>query len=97
MDSRLLFGKTGEFLLVFSLECPTTMVGFEDGDSKSENRGESSNNAGSSTGAAGDGITNGFVVVSARFAASGFAWEAACVLAEEVWVFFCRTEMDVGV
>jgi hypothetical protein len=82
MDSRLLYGEVGQFLLVFSLECPATLVGLEDGDPKSENRGESSNNAGGSTGAAGDGITNGFMVVSARFETSGSAWEAARVLAQ---------------
>jgi len=53
--------------------------------------------AGGSTGAAGDGFTDGFLVASARAAAAGLAWEAAGVLAGAVRIFIGRAAMAVGV
>ena len=97
VDCGLLLGEASELFVVFSVECAASLGGLGCTSSwRTRSDCGSSDIAGGSTGAAGDGFTDGFLVASARAAAAGPACEAAGVLACAVRVFLCRTAMAVG-
>ena len=92
MDSGLLSGEAGELYMVFSLECAASLVGFCGGTGKGDHGGcHACYIAGSSTGAAGNGVTDGFMVVGSGCAAAGTSWEVAGLLAVAVSIFFRRS------
>ncbi len=100
VDSRLLSWAACIVFVVLSVECTAVVVGSRGGLGLCRccgGGGSTSISAGSSTGAAGDGIAYGVLVARKGAKVALVARASARVLARGIWLFQRGKEVDVGV
>ena len=98
MDIGLLSWATSVLFVVLSVECAAFVDGPCEGTGlRTWGNSPTSISAGSSTGAAGDGIADGVLVACARAEVTRVASASTRVLARGIWLFQRGKEVDVGV